>query len=578
MAPWERPRPLPVARSGVERLLTLASMAALLEPGLLRAIRLAWRHEGLTLADELALVRHPGVQACDLGAVVFDRDVRQQYRERFATLPQADQQRLASLLARWHAAVPGEVAVAESLAQQEAGMAVDAFGEQSRGFARTLAAHLDPRQPWSVQTESWRVWGRRITQALPQAIRGDAALREALSELRRHARPDRPPGQAAPPAPRRLTLVQAGTEDGGAGPPPFVLRTREGPARRGESPLGEIVIAERVQILDARRTDRRRSRSAAELAAGVAVDRGEGGTMAAAHRPSGAGVGAVDASRLGGRGRPRWAWPLGGPRGGGRAPADAVGSAGALPPRLAAVGVGALPRPRGSAALGEPHPRLLARRHAGDAGAVGGSDGWWAAECLRGARAARRARRLGAGPSVLRGPSSERAGPASAPAHRGGVGVRSPRGNAVGPRGAETSAKARPPCVSSTTSPGTGENSDGQTHPVAEKAPNPWGLYDMLGNVFEWCEDATDWPPSYSAEAMTDPLSTRGTGRVVRGGGWYDSARFVRAAYRSADEPGNRYHDLGFRLAGGPWPGGGAPEAGDRPASPEARDAPEGQS
>ena len=78
-------------------------------------------------------------------------------------------------------------------------------------------------------------------------------------------------------------------------------------------------------------------------------------------------------------------------------------------------------------------------------------------------------------------------------------------------------------------------NSDSQTHPVGAKAPNPWGLYDTLGNVWEWCHE----------------VHRKGSKRVIRGGSWYDVARDVRAASRITYEPGHRYDFLGFRLAGG---------------------------
>ena len=87
------------------------------------------------------------------------------------------------------------------------------------------------------------------------------------------------------------------------------------------------------------------------------------------------------------------------------------------------------------------------------------------------------------------------------------------------------------------------------TRIVGQKQRNPWGLYDMLGNIWEWCEDHWDIGP-YSGEARIDPpASTMGSIRVVRGGSWIDSARNVRAAYRYWLPPGGRYSSLGFRLA-----------------------------
>ena len=86
-------------------------------------------------------------------------------------------------------------------------------------------------------------------------------------------------------------------------------------------------------------------------------------------------------------------------------------------------------------------------------------------------------------------------------------------------------------------------NSGGQTHPVGLKRPNAWGLYDMLGNVWEW---TGDWYGEHSSGTETDPEA--GPHRVFRGGGWLYRARYVRSAARSISSPGYRYHDIGFRL------------------------------
>jgi formylglycine-generating enzyme required for sulfatase activity len=82
----------------------------------------------------------------------------------------------------------------------------------------------------------------------------------------------------------------------------------------------------------------------------------------------------------------------------------------------------------------------------------------------------------------------------------------------------------------------------GGTHPVGRKAPNGWGLYDMLGNVFEWCEDKWEADSDAPGESAGAPAH-----RVIRGGSWYDVARVVRAAYRVDCLPGLRSINLGFR-------------------------------
>jgi len=89
------------------------------------------------------------------------------------------------------------------------------------------------------------------------------------------------------------------------------------------------------------------------------------------------------------------------------------------------------------------------------------------------------------------------------------------------------------------------------TRPVGLKAPNAWGLYDMLGNVWEWCAD--HWHDSYDgapADGSAWVDSARGAAfRVVHGGSWVRSPRSVRAAYRSVGDPADRVDALGFRCA-----------------------------
>jgi formylglycine-generating enzyme required for sulfatase activity len=90
-------------------------------------------------------------------------------------------------------------------------------------------------------------------------------------------------------------------------------------------------------------------------------------------------------------------------------------------------------------------------------------------------------------------------------------------------------------------------NSGNTTHSVGQKAPNPWGLYDMHGNVFEWCQDSWDGSSNYPGGSTTDPLVTTGSYRVLRGGYWRYFASIARCASRNGGNPGGAPYDRGFR-------------------------------
>lgn len=88
-------------------------------------------------------------------------------------------------------------------------------------------------------------------------------------------------------------------------------------------------------------------------------------------------------------------------------------------------------------------------------------------------------------------------------------------------------------------------NENGQTDPVASKLANPWNLFDMHGNIWEWC---WDWYDTYPLDSVDYAGPIVGFDRIIRGGFWFDYAQYCRSAVRIYDDPGARLYFTGFRL------------------------------
>ncbi len=94
-----------------------------------------------------------------------------------------------------------------------------------------------------------------------------------------------------------------------------------------------------------------------------------------------------------------------------------------------------------------------------------------------------------------------------------------------------------------------GKNSNGKTHTVGTKLPNELDIYDMSGNVYEWCQDSCDGSANYGSTPTDGSANTIGYDRVFRGGSFVNDVRRTHVSYRSGFTPGLSHGNVGFRLA-----------------------------
>jgi formylglycine-generating enzyme required for sulfatase activity len=118
------------------------------------------------------------------------------------------------------------------------------------------------------------------------------------------------------------------------------------------------------------------------------------------------------------------------------------------------------------------------------------------------------------------------------------------------------------------------DNSRGKTHPVGQKRPNGFNLYDTHGNVYEWCQDGYKADYYRESPAADPPGASGASGRVIRGGGWIDNPQHARSAVRNGVALENRLRSLGFRLARARVQPDPLPPASAAPVPPRAASPP----
>lgn len=592
--PWERPERLPPPvrerseeerRERAERLLGLLAFASRIEPGLLRAARLLLPPEEADLGTEIDAWNLPGVAGgFASAAVMVSAELREKLEERFRTEGPERQKKSVAALRSWRSGEPREIWLAEVLALDASGGLppgvlpageVEAAQELWERIGETLGSATAPSP---VAEGLGRYVGEAVEERLPKQAWEDDAWAPLLARAWRLAW--KGPGPPPLPAgigsgvldlprgePRRGAVWQVG---GDLVWNPSAAPLAGSPLAAMESSDGLVTLAEEGAGWSTPRP----------LGEGLALPRRSGqllvltdrtrATLSRIERPDWAR--AIGRDRHGlwatlavGSARQRMRWiPPGRFRMG--SPEDEPGRYHwEQPPHLveitAGLWLGETPctqalwlavrggenpsrfqtpdRPVEQVSWADCQEFLGKLGQDGEAGEIWRlpSEEEWECACRAGTETA-----TYAGQIEIRG---ERNAPVLSPIawYGGNSGV-----NDLDNGWDSTAWKEKEV-----------KHTRAATHPVGQKRGNPWGLYDMLGNVWEWCYDAVD------PDMTPNPV---GPSRVIRGGSWHGHARFVRAASRDWNPPGARVGTLGFRLARGQKPAprqGAEPEGAERP-------------